>query len=221
MSEFVEDEKVEQEISEIQETVEPEELFENLISENQEAVQISEKVKQPAKGSRKALMNQIKELCKKLEKDPAEFKLSRQKKDDLKIILSDLMQAGIEKVMDQEILDVGIEVPEINQKNKKTQFVVAALTRMNLAVMRGVEMLSQNLELGYEVHGWAESFEKNRHLKEELQACLAEVYEENEWLDEYLSCWYRLGILFISTLLMSVRKQEPKYVFESHNPVHS
>ena len=44
---------------------EPAELFEKLVESRQDVVQVSEKVKNVSKGSRKYLITQIKELCEK------------------------------------------------------------------------------------------------------------------------------------------------------------
>jgi len=187
---------------------EPAELFEKLVESRQDVVQVSEKVKNVSKGSRKYLITQIKELCEKQGLNSAEYKLSRQKKNELQKILADVMSQGVAKIMQEEIDQVGVtkEVLEKTEGDKKTQFVVAALTRLNLAMMKGIEMLSQKLELGYELKGWAESFEGGS-MRDELQNCIHEIYSENPWLEEYLSCWTRYAMLMISSALMSVRKQ--------------
>jgi len=193
---------------ELPEVVVPEELFENLIESRSDPVQVSEKVKQVTKGSRKYLIAQIKELCEKQGLNSVDLKLSRQKKADLQKILADTLSKGVEQVMQSEIDEIGItaEVIEKTEGDKKTQFVVAALTRLNLAAMKGVEILSQRLELGYEIKGWAESFESGS-MRDELQNCLHEIYTDNPWLEDYLSCWTRYGMLMISSALMSLRKQ--------------
>ena len=121
------------------------------------------------------------------------------------------MSKGVEKIMDEEIEGIGMteELKEKTNGDKKTQFVVAALTRLNLAAMKACEMLSQRLELGYELKGWAESFESGS-MRDELMNCLHEIYTDNPWIEDYLSCWTRYGMLMISSALMSIKKQDVK-----------
>ena len=97
--------------------------------------------------------------------------------------------------------------------NNKEDLIIQGLYNFGLLTLDVTENISKqpfckSYTNNYVINGWSNKFRENEMMGNELKSCLREIYNENDWISEYLSVWNRLYMILLLSLMTSVEKEE-------------
>lgn len=194
-----------------------EEKVHNINLEEENPIQKIEKVNISKKILRTQVLGQIFTLSKKMGKEKP-VGISKLKKEQLKEILSNLMEEAI-SFKQQNVVSLEEEneeekedelVPTTGPKSYKSlpeDVISNSLVRFTYIAMDISEKISKSYTPGgFYLDEWSQKFHTDPRMEAELKQCMVEIYQENsEWMEPMMNCYSRLWLLLASTGVMSIK----------------